>query len=104
MTRLYEEDAELYDLAFDWDVGEEADWLCARLGPDCRSVLEPGCGSGRMLAALAAGGLEAVGLDRSPPMLAAARRRLAGTPAASVALADITRFELGRRFDGAVCP
>ncbi len=54
VTRLYSDDAELYDIAFDWDLSAEVDWLVERLGRP-RSVLEPGCGSGRMLAALAEG-------------------------------------------------
>ena len=105
MTGLYAEHADLYDLAFDWDVGEEVAWLQGRLGPGCRSVLEPGCGSGRMLAAFAARGLEAVGIDRSAPMLALARARLetAGLDARLV-LGDMADFDLGRPVDGAVCP
>jgi SAM-dependent methyltransferase len=38
-------------------------------------VLELGCGTGRILAALIAAGIDAVGIDRSAPMLAQARRR-----------------------------
>ena len=34
MTRLYEDDAQLYDIAFDWDISEEADWLVGRLEAD----------------------------------------------------------------------
>ena len=106
MTSLYDEHADVYDLAFDWDVREEAAWLHARLGDDCRSVLEPGCGSGRVVEALARRGLEAVGLDRSPKMIDVARKRLAasGIKHATVVLADMTAFELRRLFDGAVCP
>ena len=40
MTRLYEDDAELYDIAFDWDISDEADWLVERL--QATTVLEPG--------------------------------------------------------------
>ena len=100
MTRIYTDEAELYDIAFGWDLSDEADWLVGRLGPGCRSVLEPGCGSGRMLEALAERGLEAVGLDLSAEMVAYARARLEG--AAEVVRADMTDFDLGRRFDGAV--
>jgi cyclopropane fatty-acyl-phospholipid synthase-like methyltransferase len=105
VTRIYSDEAELYDIAFGWDLSEEADWLVQRLGPSCRSVLEPGCGSGRMLEALAARGLEVVGLDLSEPMVAYARARLrqAGVKA-DVVHADMTSFDLGRRFDGAVSP
>ena len=52
ITRLYTDDAELYDIAFEWDIEEEVGWLLERLGSP-RSVLEPGCGSGRMLEPLA---------------------------------------------------
>jgi SAM-dependent methyltransferase len=38
-------------------------------------VLELGCGTGRILARLIAAGIDAVGIDRSAPMLAQARRR-----------------------------
>jgi cyclopropane fatty-acyl-phospholipid synthase-like methyltransferase len=37
----------------------------ARLGTDCRSVLEPGCGSGRIVEALARRGLDATTLSVS---------------------------------------
>jgi len=104
MTRLYAEDAAVYDLAFDWDVGEDVAWMHARLGDDCRSVLEPGCGSGRIVEALARRGLEVVGVDRSPQMVELARERLRDLTSAHVVLADMTCFSLGRLFDGAVCP
>lgn len=97
MTRLYSEHADLYDRAFGWDVSDEVDWLLARLGPDCRSVLEPGCGTGRYLEAFAQRGMEAVGIDSAPEMVAAAQRR--GT----AILADMRAFDLGRTFDGALC-
>jgi SAM-dependent methyltransferase len=99
LTELYEQHAALYDLAFRWDIEDEVDWLLERLGPDCRCVLEPGCGSGRVLEPLARRGLEAVGIDRSPGMVELARAR-----GADVVLAEMTDFDLGRTFDGAVCP
>ena len=100
MARIYEDDADLYDIAFDWDLSGEADWLVATLAATV--VLEPGCGSGRMLEALADRGCQVVGIDTSPVMLELARRRL-GTRA-ELFEADMTRFDLGRTFDGAVCP
>jgi SAM-dependent methyltransferase len=102
LTELYERHAELYDLAFSWDIEGEVDWLLGRLGRACRSVLEPGCGSGRVLEPLARRGVEAVGLDRSAAMVRLARARLGD--AAQVVLADMTDFDLGRTFDGALCP
>lgn len=100
MSRLYQQDAELYDIAFDWDLSDEADWLVGTL--QATTVLEPGCGSGRMLEAFADRGCQVVGIDTSTVMLELARRRL-GTRA-ELFEADMTRFELGRTFDGAVCP
>ncbi len=100
MTRLYEDDAELYDIAFDWDISDEADWLVERLA--ATTVLEPGCGGGRMLEALADRGCQVVGIDRSPTMIQISRERL-GTRG-EVVEADMTHFDLGRVFDGAVCP
>jgi SAM-dependent methyltransferase len=103
VSALYQQHADLYDIAFDWDVSDEATWLEERLGPDCREVLEPGCGSGRMLEALARRGLRVTGIDDSARMLELARARIEGLPAQVVA-ADMTDFDLGRVFDGAVCP
>jgi SAM-dependent methyltransferase len=99
LTELYERHAELYDLAFAWDVEDEVDWLLGRLGPECRSVLEPGCGPGRVLEPFARRGLDVVGIDRSAAMVELARAR-----GLEVVLADMTDFDLGRTFDGAVCP
>lgn len=99
LTDLYERHAELYDRAFEWDVEDEVDWLVERLGPDCRTVFEPGCGSGRVLEPLARRGLQVVGIDRSAAMVELARAR-----GLEAVVADMTDFDLGRTFDGAVCP
>jgi SAM-dependent methyltransferase len=102
---LYDEDVELYDIAFDWDVGDEVTWLLERLGAECRSVLEPGSGSGRMLEAFARRGVEIVGIDISASMVEFARERLARAGVGvEVVHADMTDFDLGRTFDGAICP
>jgi SAM-dependent methyltransferase len=100
VAKLYEDDAELYDIAFSWDISEEADWLVERL--QATTVLEPGCGSGRMLEALADRGCRVVGIDTSPQMVELARARLGSR--GEVFEADMTHFDLGRAFDGAVCP
>jgi SAM-dependent methyltransferase len=100
VTTLYAAHAELYDIAFDWDISDEADWLVARL--EATTVLEPGCGGGRMLEALADRGCKVAGIDSSPRMVEIARSRL-GTRA-EVFEADMTNFDLGAVFDGAVCP
>lgn len=66
-------------------------------------VLELGCGSGRVLLPTAEAGLEIVGLDNSPEMLALARTKLSQLPAETQARvqfieADIRDFHLGRTF------
>ena len=66
-------DAWLYDAAFGWDISDEVAWLSQQLGGG--PVLEPACGSGRMLIALARAGIPAAGFDRSEAMLDRARRR-----------------------------
>jgi SAM-dependent methyltransferase len=100
VTKLYEDDADLYDIAFDWDISAEADWLVERL--QATTVLEPGCGSGRMLEALADRGCRVAGIDLSPRMVELARARLGSR--GEIFEADMTHFDLGRTFDGAVCP
>jgi SAM-dependent methyltransferase len=105
VSRLYGDDADLYDIAFDWDVSAEVEWLLGRLGSGCGSVLEPGCGSGRMLEALARRGRAVTGIDRSPRMVELARRRLAAAGlAGEVVEGDIAELDLRRTFDGAICP
>lgn len=100
---IYDRGADLYDLAFSWDVSGEVDWLLERLGPEVASVLEPGCGSGRMFPAFARRGVEIFGVDLSAEMLTRAASRMA-PGAASTLCADMAEFDAGRRFDGAICP
>lgn len=52
-----------------------------------------------MLELLARRGLQAVGIDRSAAMMELARAR-----GLEAVVADMTDFDLGRTFDGAVCP
>jgi SAM-dependent methyltransferase len=105
VTRLYTDDVELYDIAFTWDIDDEVSWLVERFGPSCRTVLEPGSGTGRMLEALALRGLAPCGIDTSAEMVAFSRERLSEAGVhAGVMLADMTDFDLELRFDAAVCP
>ena len=66
------------------NVHGEADFIEA-LGP--RSVLDAGCGTGRVGAELARRGIEVVGVDRDPGMLAAARAK---APDVDWRLGDLT--------------
>ena len=98
-------DGEAYQRRFDElaaqgvDVHGEA-MLVLSFGP--RSVLDAGCGSGRVALELARRGVEVVGVDTHRSMLATARARSAsgpeGVPPAWVE-ADLAGLELGRTFD-----
>jgi SAM-dependent methyltransferase len=91
-------DAELLDQATEEIVGRLDLW--GLLDPD-RSALEIGCGIGRVQAALAPRLAEIHGIDISPGMVQAARRRCAGL--ANVHLAECSGLDLAgfpdRRFD-----
>jgi SAM-dependent methyltransferase len=63
------------------------------------AVLELACGSGQLIVPIAAKGTPAVGLDNSPEMLAAARRRADGAGVRiELVEGDMRDFELGRKF------
>lgn len=74
--------------------GEAA--LVASYGP--ATVLDAGCGTGRVAIELASRGYDVVGVDVDPAMLAAARSK---APALTWVEADLTdpAFDLGRTFD-----
>jgi SAM-dependent methyltransferase len=64
----------VYDVECPWS--RDDDWFVARvLGSGARSVLDYGCGTGRLALGLAAAGLRVVGVDPAAASLAAARRR-----------------------------
>lgn len=72
-------------------------------------VLEIGCGTGRVLIPSARAGVDVVGLDASPQMLAVCRERLRQEHAAvqsrvELVQADMRAFELGRQFTLATLP
>ncbi len=67
------------------------------------TVLELGCGTGRVAAPLAQSGLEVVGVDVSPAMLEIARERAGALPLTLVQ-GDMRTLELGRRFDLVLVP
>jgi SAM-dependent methyltransferase len=60
------------------------------------SVLDAGCGTGRVAVELARHGIEVVGVDVDASMLATARRAAPGVPFVESDLADL---DLGRTFD-----
>ena len=64
-----------------------------------RSVLDAGCGTGRVGRELARRGLDVVGVDLDGEMLATARRK---APGVDWRLADLATVDLGRTFEAAV--
>lgn len=96
---------EIYDVAFGWDLGPEIAFLGSVFdrhadGP-VRRILEPCCGPGRLLQALAARGHDVTGYDRSEEMVAYAAARLA--PLGGRALVgEMTAFDPPGPFDAAV--
>jgi SAM-dependent methyltransferase len=75
------------------NVHGEADFVM-RLAP--RSVLDAGCGTGRIARELARRGVETVGVDLDDDMLSTARRK---APALEWHCADLATIDLGRVFD-----
>ena len=60
------------------------------------SVLDAGCGTGRVAIELARRGVDVAGVDLDADLLAAARSK---APASAWHLADLATVDLGRRFD-----
>src|SRR2546430_35650 len=67
-------------------------------------VLELGCGTGRVTLAIAAAGVEVVGLDLSPAMLRLARAKAASAANPTWIEGDMRRFTLPRRFGLVIAP
>ena len=78
------------------NVHGEADFI-ERYHP--RSVLDAGCGTGRVGRELARRGIDVVGVDLDDVMLATARRK---GPGIAWHTADLTSVDLGRTFDAIV--
>ena len=95
-----------YDLAFRSETAPEVAFIEAACRKYCpwkvRSLLEPACGTGRLLTALAARGYRMTGVDCSGPSLAYLRRRLARRALrANLLQADMAAFRLPRPVDAA---
>ena len=119
---------ELFKLMQDHDFTEGNDWskwaefydiLYANGSPDIafyieeinrvgRSVLELGCGTGRVTIALAKHGFDVTGIDNSPDMLRELRknREQAGSLRGPLRLVqgDMRDFSLERKFDAVIIP
>jgi SAM-dependent methyltransferase len=92
-------DSEAYDAHFEaqaaagQDVHGEAAFV-EQLG--VRQVLDAGCGTGRVARELARRGLEVVGVDVDPSMIAVARRK---APELDWRLGDLATVDLARTFE-----
>jgi SAM-dependent methyltransferase len=76
----------------------EADLICTF---DPETVLDAGCGTGRVAIELARRGIDVVGVDLDPPMLGQARTK---APHLEWVEADLCDIDLGRRFDVVAMP
>ena len=97
-----------YDIAFQAHTRQEADFIEAACRKYCpfgaRRLLEPACGSGRLITELTARGYQATGFDLSQPALSYLRRRLARRLLhAETFEAEMSNFRLGRPVDVAYC-
>ena len=108
-TREHYVDAALYDFEYRRRRGDVNHYRrLAAAVPQESSVLELGCGTGRVTIPLARDGRHVVGVDRSAEMLARAKLRLraAGRRAEERVVflrADLRDFTLGARFPLVIC-
>jgi SAM-dependent methyltransferase len=95
-----------FDLAFRDETRPEADFIEAACRKYCgfpvQRLLEPACGSGRLIVELAHRGYRMTGLDLKESMLEYARKRLARRRLlADLFVADMTDFQLNQPVDAA---
>jgi SAM-dependent methyltransferase len=86
---------QFYDLDNTWGPDNA---FCRQMAAEAASVLDLGCGTGRLAAALAEDGREVVGADPAAAMLEVARQRPGGDRVEWVE-ADARTLRLDRRFD-----
>lgn len=102
---MFTETAALYDLVYagvkDYACEtEQLVQLLQRLRPEAHTVLDVGCGSGEHARLLAGRGYQVSGIDLSPEFVEIARGKV---PTSDFTCADMTTFDLGRRFDVILC-
>src|SRR5438067_5694166 len=97
-----------YDIAFQGYTEGEIDFIeaaCRKYCPfEARRFLEPACGTGRLITALAARGYEVTGFDISRPALSYLRRRLTRRQLhAETFEEELSDFRVSRPADAAYC-
>ncbi len=100
--------AAVYDAIYA-DRDDAAFWQATAAAAGGGPMLELGCGTGRVLVPLAQAGAEITGLDLSTQMLERCRAKLESErpevrDRARLLAADMTSFDLGRRFAAIICP
>ncbi len=99
----YDQIASYYDLTHAEQSADIA-LILSLVSGEHRTVLELGCGTGRIALPLARAGCTVVGLDKSQEMLLLARKKLDREPvdlSSSILWVegDLTSFQLGQKFD-----
>lgn len=98
LPRIYS-DPEHYDLLAQMTAPDDLPFYRGIVAEHGGAVLELGCGTGRVALALAADGLEVVGVELSEAMLELAHRKAAQAEIGlTLALGDLRSFELGQTF------
>lgn len=97
-----------YDIAFQSDTKKEADFIVSACEKYCsfraKKLLEPACGTGRLVVEMASRGYRVAGLDLNRPSLEYLRRRLAARRLkARLVEADMADFQFSKPFDAAFC-
>jgi len=96
---------EIYDVAFGWDLELELTFVesCLRrhVVDPVRRILEPACGTGRILLPLASRGYDVLGYDQSPEMVAFAAAKIARL-GGRVMRGDMASFRPPGVFDAAI--
>ncbi len=100
---MYDQLAPYYDLIHA-ELTEDIPWVLSQAATGARSVLEPGCGTGRLLVPLARAGHHVLGVDNNLAMLRRCQARLASEVVAvrrraGLAAGDMRRLPLTRAFD-----
>ena len=102
---MFTASAEYYDLIYsalkDYDAETaQIASLLRRLNPTCRTVLDVACGTGEHARLLAGAGFDVDGLDLDPAFIRIASGK---HPAGRFIEADMTDFQLQRRYDAVLC-